>query len=52
MNSAKTVAERQREYRERMQALGLKELRNLWAHPDDEKRIREYVEKLSQKRNP
>jgi hypothetical protein len=33
-----------------MQDKGLKEIRNLWAHPDDEQRIRVYAEKLARQR--
>lgn len=47
---AKTNAERQRELRQNRLEQGLKEVRNLWCHPDDEARIREYAEKLARQR--
>lgn len=47
---AKTVGERQRELKERMAADGLKEIRSLYAHPDDFKQIRAYVAKLNKAR--
>lgn len=43
MSAAKTVAERQAEMKARRAAEGLKELRSLYAHPDDFKAIRAYV---------
>lgn len=48
--SAKTVNDRQKEFRARMREQGLKELRNLWAHPEDFERIKTYVGKLNRKR--
>lgn len=48
--SAKSGAERQNGFRERMKKQGLKEIRNLWAHPDDETKIKEYVARLNKKR--
>ncbi len=48
--TALTNAERQRKLREERIAAGLKEVRNLWCHPDDEARIRAYAERLAKKR--
>jgi phosphotransacetylase len=48
--NAKTVAERQRDLRESRKQAGLKELRNLWCHPDDEERIRQYAATLHARR--
>ena len=50
MNKPKTVAERQAELKERRAADGLKEIRSLYAHPDDFKQIREYVARLNKRR--
>ena len=50
MSAPKTVAERQRELKERRAAEGLKEIRSLYAHPDDFKDIRAYVERKNKKR--
>jgi hypothetical protein len=47
---AKTNAERQRELRQNRLEQGLKEVRNLWCHPDDEAKIREYAERLARQR--
>jgi hypothetical protein len=47
---AKTTAQRQRELRQNRLAQGLKEVRNLWCHPDDEVAIREHAEKLARRR--
>lgn len=46
----KTDAQRQDVYRKRRTASGLKEVRNLWVHPDDEQAIRQYAAKLAAKR--
>lgn len=46
----KTVAERQAELKARRAAEGLKEIRSLYAHPDDFKQIRAYVAKLNKRR--
>lgn len=51
MSSAKTVNERQKEFRARMREQGLKELRNLWALPEDFEQIRTYVGKLNRKKS-
>jgi hypothetical protein len=48
--TAKTTAERQRELVARRRDAGLKELRNLWAHPEDEPAIRELAAKLLRRR--
>lgn len=48
--TAKTTNERQREMRERREASGLKEVRNLWCHPDDEAAVKNYAAKLAKKR--
>lgn len=48
--TAKTVAERQEELKARRAAEGLKELRSLYAYPDDFKAIRAYVGRLNAKR--
>jgi hypothetical protein len=48
---AKTTAQRQRELRQNRLAQGLKEVRNLWCHPDDEAAIREHAEKLARRRD-
>jgi len=47
---AKTVAERQQALRDARRSLGLKEVRNLWCHPEDEPKVREFVEKLQRAR--
>ena len=44
--TAKTTAERQQALRRARKAAGLKELRNLWCHPDDEPAIRATAIKL------
>lgn len=51
MSAAKTGAQRIKELRQRRKAGGLKELRGIWAHPDDEQRIRSYGQKLARKRD-
>jgi hypothetical protein len=48
--TAKTTAERQQAMREARRATGLKEVRNLWCHPDDELAIRQLAAKLQAKR--
>jgi hypothetical protein len=48
--SPKDGAQRIKELRQRRRALGLKEVRNLWTHPDDEQAIRDYAERLARKR--
>lgn len=50
MSAAKTVAERQRELKARRAAEGLKEIRSLYAHPDDFNDIRAYVARKNAKR--
>ena len=49
--TAKTTAERQEALRQARRAAGLKEIRNLWCHPDDEPPIRELAAKLQRKRD-
>lgn len=44
----KTNAERQRALRESRRKQGLKEVRNLWCHPEDEATVREYATRLRQ----
>jgi hypothetical protein len=48
--TAQTTNERQRALVERRKAAGLKELRNLWTHPEDEAAVREYAAKLTGRR--
>lgn len=50
MSAAKTSAERQQALKDRRTAAGMKEVRNLWCHPDDEAAIREHAAKLQRKR--
>lgn len=45
--TAKTSSERQAAYVQRMKDAGLKQIRNLWAKPEDEARIRAYVARLN-----
>ncbi len=47
---AKTNAERQRELRQNRLKQGLKEVRNLWCHPDDIQSIQEHARHLASKR--
>jgi len=49
---AKTTQEKQAEYRARMKKRGLKEIRSLYIHPDDNKKVREYAQKLLDERKP
>jgi hypothetical protein len=48
--TAKTNAERQEALRQSRRTSGLKEVRNLWCHPDDELAIRQHAAKLQAKR--
>jgi hypothetical protein len=48
--SAKTLNERQKAFRRRQQAAGQKEVRNLWAHPDDHPAIKALALSLAAKR--
>lgn len=50
MSAAKTVKQRQDELKARRSAEGLKEIRSLYAHPEDFKQIRAYVAKLNKRR--
>ena len=43
MKIPKTATERQKTFRLSRLAAGLKEIRNLWSHPEDEPRIRDYA---------
>ena len=45
-----TPAQRQAAYRARLRAQGLKELRQLWAHPKDELAIRKYAAECGERR--
>lgn len=47
---AKTAAQRVTESKARKIAAGLREIRSLWAHPDDHATIRAHAAKLSAKR--
>lgn len=49
--TAQTPAQRQAAYVQRMKDAGLKQIRNLWAKPKDEARIRAYVARLNRSRN-
>lgn len=46
----RTIAQRQQSWRDARRARGLKELRNLWVHPDDEQAVRELAAKLQARR--
>ena len=48
--SAKTLNERQKAFRQRQHAAGQKEVRNLWAHPDDHQAIKALALILAAKR--
>lgn len=50
MTAAKTGAERVANHHARLREQGLKQVRSLWAHPDDVQAIREYAAKLARKR--
>jgi len=45
-----TPTDRQRAYKARHRAAGRKEVRNLWAHPDDVPAIKALADKLNGKR--
>lgn len=47
---AKTVAERQRDYKARQREAGLVEVRGIYAHPDDHASIRAHAAKLHKRR--
>ena len=49
--TAKSSKDRQKAFRLRMREQGLKEIRSLFAHPDDIQRIRAYVAGLTRKRH-
>lgn len=48
--TAKTTAERQREFRARKAAQTAAEVRGLFAHPDDHQAVKNYAAKLARKR--
>jgi hypothetical protein len=48
--TAQTPAQRVTATKARKIALGLREIRSLWAHPDDIPAIRAYAAKLAEKR--
>jgi hypothetical protein len=48
--TAQTNTERQQALIARRKAAGLKELRNLWCHPEDEKAIRSCARRLAVRR--
>lgn len=50
MSPAKTNAERQAALHQRRTEAGLKQVRNLWCHPDDEPAIKALAAKLARKR--
>lgn len=49
---AKTLTERVTESKQRKRDAGLREIRSLWAHPDDHPAIRAYAARLAKKRQP
>lgn len=51
MSKPKTTTERVTEFRQRMREQGLKEVRNLWAYPEDFGQIKIYVAKLNRRRS-
>ena len=48
--TAQTTAQRVAKVAEAKRAAGLKQVRSLWAHPDDHPAIREHAAKLARKR--
>jgi hypothetical protein len=46
----KTNAERQRDYTDNRKREGLKQVRNLWAHPEDHAAIKALAQRLRDKR--
>ncbi len=48
--TAKTLTERVTESKQRKRDAGLKEVRSLWAHPDDHAAIRAHAAKLAKRR--
>jgi hypothetical protein len=48
--AAKTNAERQADLKARRIATGMRQVTNLWAHPDDHAAIKAYAAKLQRKR--
>lgn len=47
---AKTSTQRAADYANRQKALGRKEIRHLWAHPEDHQPIRDAAAKLARRR--
>jgi hypothetical protein len=50
MTEPRTNAQRQAAYKSRREAMGLKRVPSLWAHPEDVPAIRAYVAKLNKRR--
>lgn len=50
MSPAKTLSERVTESKARKIAAGLREVRSLWAHPDDHEAIRAHASRLARAR--
>ena len=48
--TARTPTERQKAHAERKRAAGLREVRSLWAHPDDHPALRAHAAGLAEKR--
>ena len=48
--TAKTLTERVTESKHRKRDAGLKEVRSLWAHPEDHAALREHAAKLARRR--
>ena len=46
--TAQTLNERQKAFRQRQQEAGLKEVRNLWAKPENHAAIKAYAAKIDQ----
>ena len=44
---ARTASQRQADYIANKQRQGLKQIRNLWAKPEDHAKVREFVAKLN-----
>lgn len=50
MAAAKTVAQRQKEFKDSKAAKGMREVHNLWAHKDDHEEIKAYAGMIAQRR--
>lgn len=48
--TAQTTAQRQRAYKARKRALGLVQATQVWVHPEDVQRVREYAASLRKAR--